>query len=78
MKTLPEELVDLTERIGRGKAGFGIAPTPGNSKPSLFVGAPKSIGVKGGYIIMIGLDFDQVRELKAQCEAILDEEFHVQ
>ena len=69
--TLQQHLSDIRDSLNRGKGSFGIAPTPGSPKATLAVGAPTQIKVGGGRIIAIGLDAEQVRILRNQCDEVL-------
>jgi len=72
---MQDVLNEIRGAISRGKGTFGLAPTPpGQGKPySLAAGSIRAVQVEGGFIVVLGLERDQVVRLRAMCDDLLAE-----
>ena len=67
---LSEQLKQITEAITRGKGQFALGPDE-HGRCMLAVGAPSTVKVHGGRLIMIGLSREQCTELRDLCDQLL-------
>lgn len=76
MKALEEGMRDIAAAIKRNNGQFVVAPTPSTplSKKSftLAVGARNAVTINGGFIVVLGLSREQLVELRATCDLLLD------
>lgn len=69
---LPEYLRNIVDSISRGKGSWSLANQDGNQL--LTVGSVRTVRVNGGFIVSIGLNRDQLTQLRDAADALLKEQ----
>lgn len=77
MRTHEEGMVDIQERVLRGKEGLSLAESPRDEQVrapfKLAVGAPTFTRLKRGYVVSLGLSREALHALYVTCGRLLGE-----
>jgi len=77
LPSLQSALEHITQAIGRGKGRFALAIAPAGAWPYskapfvLAAGSIRSVSVRGGFIITIGMTREHLLELRELCDEAL-------